>query len=367
MRISTNLRLIEICALLTTSSLFIAACGQPTPPAPETPQLVKALELGDSDGISEASFPGRAEAAQEAALSFRVSGQVEELRVNVGDMVAQGDVLAVLDQTDFSNALKVAEGTLAKAKAALENAQANHDRSINVQRNDSGAISQRAVDRTKAALSIATAATDAARSATNIAADRLGYTELKAPFSGEVVANYVEAFESVVMKQAVVRLLDRSNIEFKVNVPENLIAYANDIESAKVVFDAEQGLEIPATVKEIGRQASRGTRTFPVTLLLENTDSFDILPGMAGTAYITARLADDESRINIPAAALFQHPDGGSAVWTIIDNRLVRQRVEVGLPGDFGIEVTAGLKPGDWIVTAGVHSLTSGQLVKVIQ
>ncbi|MCZ6854419.1 MAG: biotin/lipoyl-binding protein, partial [Gammaproteobacteria bacterium] len=118
MRILINLRSINLCALLLTFSFVLSACSDP-PPAPETPQLVKALELGDSDGLSEASVPGRAEAAQEAALSFRVGGQVEELRVDVGDMVAQGDVLAVLDQTDFSNVLKIAEGTLAEAQAAL--------------------------------------------------------------------------------------------------------------------------------------------------------------------------------------------------------------------------------------------------------
>jgi RND family efflux transporter MFP subunit len=329
--------------------------------------MVKSMELGSSEGISTRSFPGRAEAAQEAALSFRVGGQVEKLLVNIGDQVSQGQVLATLDKKDFTNALKVLEGTLAQAQAALENAKSNHARSIKVQQEDAGAISQRAVDRTQAALAISTAAASAATSARDIAADRLGYTDLKAPFSGEIVANYVESFESVVMKQPIVRLLDRTNIEFKVHVPEGLIGYANDVVGANVVFDAQKDIEVPAAVKEVGRQASRGTRTFPATLLLENPDNFDILPGMAGTAFISARLAGDDSIISIPAAALFQHPQGGSAVWTVVDNRLVRQEVTARSPGDFGIEVTAGLKAGDRIVTAGVNSLTEGQLVKVIQ
>jgi RND family efflux transporter MFP subunit len=361
-----NLGSIKACTLFLSCSLILVSCSEP-PPAPETAKLVKAMQLGDSQGVSERSFPGRAEAAQEATLSFRVGGQVEELQVNVGDTVEKGEVLAILDKTDFNNALNVADGALAKALAALENAQANHDRSISVQQDDAGAISQRAIDRTKAALSIATAAADAAKSARSIAADRLAHTKLKAPFAGEVVANYVEAFESVIMKQPVVRLLDRTNVEFKVAVPESLIGYANDVEAAKVVFDANKEVEVPATVKEIGREASRGTRTFPVTLLLEQTQAFDILPGMAGTAFVTARLADSDRHLNIPAAALFQHPKGGSAVWIIINGGLVKQAVEVGLPGDFGIEVLSGLNSGDWIVTAGVSSLTEGQLVKVIQ
>jgi len=359
-------RSIETRALVLLFLLIVVSCSEP-PPKPETAKLVKAVELGDSEGLATRSFPGRAEAAQEAVLSFRVSGQVEELRVNVGDTVSTGDILAVLDKTDLANVLRVAEETQVKAQAAFENAEANHKRSINVQQDDPGAISQRAVDRTKAARSIAKAAVDSATSATDIAANRLAYAELKAPFSGEVVANYIEAFESVVLKQPVIRLLNRSLIEFKVDVPESLIGYAKDVESAKVIFDVYSDIEIAATVKEIGREASRGTRTFPATLLMAQTEAFDILPGMAGTAFITARLADNEKQITVPAAALFKHPEDGSAVWIIRDDRLVRQRVVVGQPGDFGIGVTDGLQPGDWIVTAGVNSLAEGQLVKVMQ
>jgi len=359
-------RFVGVGMLCLLFPLMLSSCSEP-PPTPEAAKMVKSIELGSSEGISTRSFPGRAEAAQEAALSFRVGGQVENLLVNIGEQVSRGQVLATLDKRDFTNALNVLESTLAEAQAALENAKSNHARSIKVQQEDAGAISQRAVDRTKAALSIATAAASAATSARDIAADRLGYTELKAPFSGEVVANYVESFESVVMKQPIVRLLDRTSIEFKVDVPEGLIGYANEVEEVNVVFDVQKDVEVPAIVKEVGRQASRGTRTFPVTLLLENTATFDILPGMAGTAFITARLAGGDRIMSIPAAALFQHPEGGSAVWTVVDNRLVRQKVTAASPGDFGIEVTAGLKAGDRIVTAGVNSLTEGQLVKVIQ
>ena len=356
----------HICAFLVLSNvLFLFSCSEPPPP-PEVAKPVKAMQLGDRSGLSSRSFPGRAEAEQEAQLSFRVGGQVEELNVNVGDTVNKGDTLAILDQTDFKNALQIADAAVTQATAAMENAQANYDRALNVQKDDPGAISQTAIDRAKAAHDITKAAVDSATSARDIAADRLGYSELKAPFTGEVVATYIEAFESVILKQPVIRLLDRSNVEFKVDVPESLISYATQIASAVITFDAKPDVEILATVKEIGREASRGTRTFPVTLLLARANEFDILPGMAGSALISAQLAESEKTTIIPAAALMRDGDS-SAVWVIVDNRLETQSVSVGLPQDFGIEVTSGLNPGDTIVVAGVNSLVEGQLVEAIK
>jgi multidrug efflux pump subunit AcrA (membrane-fusion protein) len=69
----------------------------------------------------------------------------------------------------------------------------------------------------------------------------------------------------------------------------------------------------------------------------------------------------------IPAAALFSGgEENQSFVWIIADNTLQQRQVTVGLPSDYGVRVKSGLNPGDWIVIAGVHSLSEGQPVRVI-
>lgn len=347
---------------------FLQACDKRE--AKESPaKLVKAIRIGDPVQLSQRAFPGRAEAEQEATLSFRVSGQLLKRPVNVGDKIEKDGVLAQLDPADFKNALSAAQGELAKAKAALEDAEADYRRALNVQRDDAGAISQKAIDRARAARSVMQASRDSAQSAVMIAQDRLDYTVLRAPFSGEVVATYVENFETIVAKQPILRLLNRDAIEFKVDVPETLIGYARDIESAHVRFDVHPDIHIPATVKEIGREASRGTRTYPVTLVMQQTDKFDILPGMAGNAYIQTKPLEKsaEAGIEVPAAALFSRGDKTqSFVWVIVDGKLQTRQVTVGLPSDYGVRVKSGLNEGDWIVVAGVHSLSEGQSVRVI-
>lgn len=349
--------------------LFVlASCGDP-PPTEKPPRLVRALQVIASDGLAKRAFPGQAEAAQEANLSFRVSGQLLDRPVDVGDAVEVGAVLARLDAADFQNAVGAAEGVLQEAEAILAKTEADFQRATNVQREDSGAISQRAVDRNLAARDAARAAVAASRSAFNIARDRLSYATLTAPFSGEVVATYVEGFEIVVAKEPIVRLVDRSGIEFVIDVPEASISYADYVTSAVVRFDAHPDLEVPARVKEIAREARGSTRTFPVTLAMDQPDSFDILPGMAGNAFVIARLPDaaPETGINVPAAALFSSGDlEKSYVWVVDNNVLAKREVTVSRPSDFGVLVQSGLEAGEWIVTAGVNMLSDGETVRVM-
>ncbi len=354
------------CAVLVL--LVLASCSDP-PPTEKPPRLVRALQVVASDGLAKRAFPGQAEAAQEANLSFRVSGQLVDRPVDVGDTVEVGAVLARLDAADFQNAVSVAEGVLQEGEAVLAKTEADFQRASNVQREDSGAISQRAVDRNLAARDAARAAVAAARAAFNIAQDRLGYATLTAPFSGEVVATYVEGFETVVAKEPIVRLLDRSGIEFVIDVPEASISYADYVTSAVVRFDAHPDMEVAARVKEIAREARGATRTFPVTLAMDQPDSFDILPGMAGNAFVTARLPDaaPETGINVPAAALFSSGDRDkSYVWVVDNDVLAKREVTVSIPSDFGVLVQSGLEAGEWIVTAGVNMLSDGETVRVM-
>lgn len=347
---------------------FVLSCSKPQVKEPP-PKLVKAVRIGDPENLSQRAFPGRAKAAEEAVLSFRVNGQLISRQVKVGDSVEKGALLASIDPADYQNALDVVRGELAKATAALADAEANYTRSLNVRREDAGAISQQAIDRTKALAEMSRAARDSAQSAVNLAQDRLEYASLKAPFSGEIVAVYVEAHESVLPKQPVLKLLNRSAIEFKIDVPETLIGYANQVESAHVRFDVKPDTNIEATIKEVGREASRGTRTYPVTLLLEPTDKFELLPGMAGKAFIQARplKGDPNLGIQIPAAALFSHGDKDlSFVWIVNDSKLERRQVTVGMPSDHGIRITSGLNKGESVVVAGATTLSEGQAVRIM-
>lgn len=348
--------------------LLLTSCEQESEVV-KPPQLVKAMVIAEPSSIVSVAFPGRAEAGREVNLSFRVAGPLVEFPVSVGDKVPAGSIVARIDPTDYQSAVAGMEGQLQSAQAAADRANADLRRIEKTFAEDPGATTEMALDRARQ-LRDSTASTARGLQATvKGARDQLSYTRLKAPFSGEVVETYVENFETVIPKQPILRIVDPTRIEFTISVAENQIVYAPYVTGATIVFDALPNVEINATIKEIGKEATQATRTYPVTLVMDQPDNVEVFAGMAGEAIIEAKLPDEAGRtgISIPTTALFAGNDSKkSFVWVINpeDSRLVRREIQTGGITDFGILVSSGLEAGEQIVIAGTTLLSEGELVK---
>jgi RND family efflux transporter MFP subunit len=348
---------------------LLAGCSKSQPPKPIRPVLTTVI--GDVSQISERPFSGSATASEEAVLSFRVGGPLKQLPVNVGDEVEAGQVLAELDPNDFEVALRATQGELSAAEAAYTAAEADYERVINVQKEDPGATSQRAVDLALSLRDQAKSTVAALRAVVQTARDRLHYTTLEAPFSGTVVSKYVENFEDVLPKQNVLKISNVARIEFTIDVPETLISYHPYVEDVQIRFDVQPDRPVPATIYEIGTEANPNTRTFPVTLILDQPVDFDVLPGMSGQALVSAKLPEDAGKtgIEVPTSAVFSDDDSGKTfLWVVDESANVVQRREVAMIGfgEFGILLESGVTPGERIATAGVHFLSDGQKIKVV-
>ncbi|MDH3716779.1 MAG: efflux RND transporter periplasmic adaptor subunit [Planctomycetota bacterium] len=351
------------------SALMISGCQKEQPATEEPVRAVRAMKIADFAGVSQRSFPGRAAATQEIDLAFRVAGPLIARPVNVGDNVKEGDLIARIDPRDFEVALRNAEGSLQRSRANEQRAQADYDRVLSIQREDPGAVSQAAVDRAKEALDVAKADIAALEASVDAAKDALADTDLEAPFAGTIVAAYVENFQNVREKQMIARLLDKTRIEFTIDIPESLISMISYVQDIRVRFDAFRDFEVPAEVKEIGNEASETTRTFPVTLIMDQPAGATILPGMAGRATGVAKPPGEDQPLNIviPVTAVFApEVEDKSFVWRIDESKgtVSRREVQVGKLISGGYVVNAGLEPGEMIATAGVHFLKEGQQVR---
>ncbi len=379
---------------------------------------VRSMRVGDAKELERRPRPGRAKATQEVNLSFRVSGPLVSLPVNVGDEVKKGQVLARIDPNDFQVRLRNTEGQLARARAefqamktcarpeeirrleaAVREAQANFRQADLEYKRFAKALETRAVSknvvdrkleqRTAAEERLKRAREDmqigrkgardediAAKQAeimslqakVQTAKDDLRYSSLRAPFDGKVAAKFVENFQDVRAKQAVVRLVDNSEIEFVVDIPENLIGLAKYVTAAKVRFDAFPKHEIPAKIKEVGAEANLTTRTYPVTLIMKPPEGVEILPGMAGVAWGDVKLPEnlETQGYVIPISSVFSK-EGKSFVWIIDEKEKKVGKKEIKVLGELssqGIRV-AGLKAGVCIATAGVNLLREGQKVRL--
>ena len=355
--------------------LPLGGCGQEEPER-EIIRPVRAAKVEDVAGLQARGFPGRARATQEIDLAFRVSGPLITRPVNVGDQVKERGVVARIDPRDFEVNLRNVQSQLREAKAAFESASSDFRRLQNIFKKDPGATSQAAIDRAREAQNGAAATVDALTASVATAQDQLDETNLKAPFDGTVVATYVENFQNVREKQPIVRILDTSHIEMVVNVPENLISLAPYVETVILQFDAFPGRDFSGKIKEIGTEASQTTRTFPITLIMEQAEDARVLPGMAGRARadeLEVPEAQQKTGVAVPAGAIFT-PDTEtqSHVWIIEPTEgdlgvLKRRPVKTGDLTRHGVLVTDGLKAGEWIVTAGVHSVAEGETVRILK
>ncbi len=357
-----------VCLLM----LFIFPGCQEEIPKKELVRPVWAMKVGDAASMVGRWFPGRAKATREVDLSFRVTGPLITRPIDVGNEVKKDQVLARIDPRDFETNLRNVQGQLSRVQAALKRANADFDRVSRIRKQDPGAVSEVMVDRAREAVDQSKAEIRSLTAAVEAARDQLNYTYLKAPFDGTVVAIYVENFEHVQAKQPITRIIDHSKIEMIVNVPESLIIYADDVTKVRIRFDNFTNREFPGQIKEIGREASQKTRTYPVTVIMDQPEDIKILPGMAGQASGEVQQPEESQQqgIEVPIGAVFT-PDTEKQnyVWVIDDQAktVTRRAVATGELTEVGIIIMEGLKPGEWIALAGVHSLREGQQVRILE
>jgi len=362
--------------LLITTLVAMLGCGEKEVITKDEIRPIKAIKVGEMEPFGGRWYPGKATATQVANLSFRVPGTVARIPVDLGDQVKQGALLARLDPQDYQVALNSAQAQLSKANSGLDLAVSEHERVARVFDKDPGAVSKSLVDVRKAQLDAAKAEVVSAQAAVESAMDNLSYTSLKSPYEGVVVEKFVEQFEDVQAKQSIIRILDTSSIEFTVNIPETLMEHVDKVKKtgAYVVFDAFPDVEIPAKVKEVGEEPSKTTRTYPVTLIMEQPEQFKVLAGMAGKAKgdkkATAEIAAEEGLvgIEIPITATFSDEAKQSFVWVVDESskQVSKRAITVINLTENGAMVT-GLQPGEMIATAGANMLVEGQQVRILE
>jgi len=352
--------------------IFLQGCEKEQVAEKKVVRPIKAMMVTDAVQFRQRQFPGTAKATQEIDLSFRVSGPLITLPVNIGDEVSIGDVVARIDPRDYEVRLRSAQGELNESMAIVKRAEADYKRIKSIFETDPGAVSQVAVDNVLQVRDSGRAKVDALRASVATTKDQLSYTHLKAPFDGIVVNKYVENFQDVRAKQAVVRIIDDSHIEMIISIPESLISLVPQVRNLEVIFDAFPDRKIPAEIKEIGKEASKTTRTYPVTLIMQQPDDINILPGMAGKA--TGEASEDAGLLpegkSVPINAIFSPDDiDKTYVWIIDEDskQVSKQEVTTGRLSNTGIFITDGLETGVWIAVAGVHYLREGMEVRILE
>jgi len=355
-------RLLSVLVLPLTLTIS-AGCSDRHEQTQAVSRPVKVFRVGEPATSGAKHFAGEVRARIETPLSFRVAGKLLERKVDVGDQVRKGQLLAILDGNDYNLAVQGLKAQLASAQADsnfLRDDLARYRELLTQQ-----VISPPEFERHETAYNTARERTAALESQLGQALNQLNYTELHADRDGVVTALAVEAGQVLAAGQAVATLAQLDEKEIHFDVPEHRLQEIQRQQAVNVSLWSDDNRRLKARIREIASAADPASRTYRVkATLLEGMDAAQL--GMTATVHIDANSA---SRIAIPLSAVYtsQNQPDHPSVWLIDEQAATVKSVPVRLGETLAGERIAaeGLAAGQLLVSAGVQRLAEGQAVRL--
>ena len=351
-------------AVAVSVALALAACSRSaaeTTPPQVIPEVLT-VQAKAADEAFDLRLPARALAGESAQIYPRATGFVSERRVDLGDRVEAGQVLAVISAPESDEGVREAAAVLAQAGADQELAKVNYDRAQVLV--GSGAISKELYSDRKANYDVAVAARSAAQARLAAARERQGFQTVRAPFAGVVVARNVERGDRVVGDAASAQPMFEINaldpLRVVVDVPQNAALQVRSGVEADVTFPELPGQRFKAQVVRSAQAISRDAGVMRTELRLPNPDS-RIPAGMVGTASL--HLPRAAPAVVVPVSTVIQRASGAQ-VATLKGSALEFRDVTLGRNLGNEVEILTGLAANDTVVLAPNALLAPGSQVK---
>lgn len=348
--------------------LTISACREAPPPPPERIRAIKTITVSEQASGKMRQFSGVVEAADSSSISFEVAGNVREVRVDVGDRIKKGQVLAVLDKRTYNLNVKAAEAEVGRAKVQLADKRNDLDRFQRINKQDPGAVSQAALDNSQAAVDGALKQVQFTKSRLKLAQRDLNKTVLRAPFDGVIANRYIDAFNEVARGQKCFDTYELTGMEVAISIPEDAIDDIQMDQKGEIQFSVFADRTYHGRVTEISKVAGTAN-AFPIKLTIEDPDQ-RIRPGM--TARVTLLLSGDDEKAAylVPLSAIAQRGDSTKGFVYIYDSQtstVKKTQIEAGSVRGNDVVIFGGVKDGNIVAVAGVSFLEDGQKVKLME
>ncbi|MCV6601781.1 MAG: efflux RND transporter periplasmic adaptor subunit [Cohaesibacter sp.] len=376
---------------------------------------VKTFTIAPTDAAIRRDYPATVLPAQQADLSFRVSGQIIELPIRAAQQVEKDQIIAKLDTRDLENQIAQLQSQLDQAEAnlaamtsgarpedvaALQAAQAaamakttaaeqQLERSRTLFKK--GVITKAQLDNDTTALTVAKAelesrhqelikgqagsrpeeisAQEAGIKGLNAqiqaAQNNLADATLRAPFSGVIAKRVLDNFVNVQAKEPVAILQKLDRLDLVLDIPASDVARFSSEKHPQVhaTLDALPDQRFEVMLVDFSTQADAATQTFRARVSMKPPQGITILPGMTGRIWVVEKLLG-KTTLSIPITALASAPDGSAFVWIVQkDNKVIKRSVTAGEITAAMVEIRKGLKPGEVIASAGISALQAGQTV----
>jgi len=318
---------------------------------------VSTVTLGERDVATGYEIDGVIQPVKQSTVSAQAAGRVQTLAVKMGDRVKAGQLLAVIDDRETTIGVQRSAAQLAQAEAELRNAQAHYERTRELRAQ--GFVSQAALDQASTQYKAAQAGYEQAQAGQRASALNQGYTRVTAPYDGWVLQTHVEAGDLAVPGKPIVTVYAPQPLRAVVQVPASQADAARAAREVLVQLGQDNGsTRWVAPVKRSAMPAADPvSQTVEWRLDLAAADTQQLIPGQQVRVRFVGAQAP---RMLVPASAVLRRGEL-TAVYVATERGFVLRAVRLGADhGAQGVEVVAGVNPGERVATDAVRAGLAG-------
>ena len=350
-------------------------------------ELAAAQAPGSGGQVALLNASGYVTPRRRATIAAKITARVTQMYADEGMHVKEGQILALLDDSDYRVRLNSAQADRDATAAQLQDLQVQlANAEIELRRTQQltrqGVSSPEALDNARTAadslrakIAMTREQVQASDARIRVAQQDLDNCTVRAPFAGIVVSKDAQVGEMVSPNSAgggftrtgIATIVDMKSLEVEVDVNESYIARVRPGMPVTSVLDAYPNWQIPSKVRTIIPTADRQKATVKVRIAFDQLDP-RILPDMGVKVTFLGnegRAAKSEGvKALVPQTAL-RNENGSQAVYLYKEGHVERRAVGVGETRGSDTEITAGLAPGDQVVVSGFEGLRDGQRVEI--
>jgi RND family efflux transporter MFP subunit len=388
-----RLRIVMFVAATAVALCLLTSCRQPTVAASDTPTVptatVRLANLSNELVLTAEFTP-----YQDVDVMAKVAGYVKNIRVDIGDHVREGDLLATLEVPELQDekakataGLAAAEANIITARGAMKRAEAganiahlSFQRIQDVAVKQPGLVPKQEVDVAQARDLEAAAQLAAAQSELQSAEQQkiqadsersradamLQYATIRAPFTGVITKRYANTgsmiqagISSQTQAMPVVRLAENSLLRLTLPVPVSAVADIHDGDPVSVNVTT-LGRTFPGKITRFSDSLATSTRTMETEVDVPNRDG-TLVPGMYAEVHL--HLATHTDVLSVPVDAVDGLGTTVQHVYVVRDGELHLVKVSIGLQTSTQVEILAGVQNGDQVVVGRHSGLSDGEKV----
>jgi RND family efflux transporter MFP subunit len=328
--------------------------------------VVAVARVEREDLFRQITIPAEFRPYTEVELHAKVSGYVKDMRVDIGDRVKAGQLLAVLEVPELTDDFDHAVASHRRAQADYRDAHIAYTRLVAVNKDHPNLIAQQDLDTAEARDATAEGAVAAARADVAKYRTMVAYTRITAPFGGVITKRYADpgsliqaGTASNTQAMPLVRVSDNALLRLDFPVSVDYVRGIHLDAPVSVRVDSLGGRVFSGKIGRFSNKIDDSTRTMVVEMEVPNP-SLELVPGMYAT--VTLKFDERPQTLAVPIEAV---PAGAKSVLVVNSaHRLEERPVTLGLETPARYEVLRGLNEGDLVMIGNPAQLAPGQKVE---